>query len=155
MAIQPLFAAKFALPALCDPIRVTSTTPSDSGTLVRFKLLHSIYHRIISHMDIAIHRRLNASMTEQFLQNLRLHTTLNCPSCIGMAKRVHTKSLDSRLIAKLIQVGIIGAILVRHPSSEIDEDQISHNKLRFDTRSPVNILQGLREHWRFFSVSPT
>ena len=78
-------------------------------------------------MNIAIHRRFYAGMTEQFLQNLWLHTTLNCPSCIGMAKRVHTKSLDSRLIAKLIQVGIIGAVLVRHPSSEIDEDQISHN----------------------------
>ena len=106
-------------------------------------------------MNIAIQRRFYAGMTEQFLQNLWLHTTLNCPSCIGMAKRVHTKSLDSRLIAKLIQVGIIGAVLVRHPSSEIDEDQISHNKLRFDTRSPVDILQGLREHWRFFSVGPT
>ena len=106
-------------------------------------------------MDIAVHRRFNAGMAEQFLQNLRLHTALNCPSCIGMAKRVHTKSLDSRLIAKLIQVGIVGAILVRHPRSEIDETQIPHNKLRFDTRSPADILQGLREHWRFFSVGPT
>ena len=106
-------------------------------------------------MNIAIHRRFNAGMTEQFLQNLRLHTALNCPSCVGMAKRVHTKSLDSRLITKLIQVGIVGAVLVRHPRLEIDEAQIPHNKLRFDTRSPVDILQGLREHWRFFSVGPT
>ena len=47
---------------------------SDSSALVRFKLPHCVCHRIISHMNIAIHRRFNAGMTEQFLQNLRLHT---------------------------------------------------------------------------------
>lgn len=73
-------------------------------------------------MDIAVHRRFNAGMAEQFLQNLRLHTALNCPSCIGMAKRVHTETLDSVFITDFVKMGVIAAILTWLSRQKIDKD---------------------------------
>lgn len=53
-------------------------------------------------MNVAIHRRFDAGMTEQFLQHLRLHTAFDCTRCIGMSQGVHTKVFDPCFIAELI-----------------------------------------------------
>ena len=105
-------------------------------------------------MDIAIHRRLDTGVAKQLLQNLRLHPAFNHACRIGMAECVHTEPFNSGLIAQLIQVGIIGAVFVGHTGSEVNKDQIPHNKLLLDTCPPIHVFQGLGKHWRFFSVSP-
>ena len=51
-------------------------------------------------MNVPIHRRFDAGMTEQFLQHFWLHPAFGCTRCIGAAQSVHTESPDSRLIAQ-------------------------------------------------------
>ena len=54
------------------------------------KLLDGIIQRFGSHMNIPIHRRFDAGMTEQFLQRFWLHPAFDCTRCIGVAQSVHT-----------------------------------------------------------------
>lgn len=48
-----------------------------------------------------------------------------------MAQSVHTEPLAPSLIMELIQVGIIGAVLVRHTRAEIDENKVLHIEALF------------------------
>lgn len=41
-------------------------------------------------MNVAIHRRFDAGMTEQFLQHFWLRPAFDCTRCIGVAQCVHT-----------------------------------------------------------------
>lgn len=91
-------------------------------------------------MDIAVHRRLDAGVTGQLLQNLRLHSTFNSPCRIGVAECVHTESLDPRLITQFIQVGIVGTVLRGFPCPPVNKDEILHDKACLSARSPVNVL---------------
>ena len=106
MAIWPFFDVVSILTVSHMPTRImclyTNTTPFDSSSLTRFKLPHCTCHRIVCHMGIVIHRRLDTGVAKQLLQNLRLHPAFNRACRIGMAERVHTKPLDSGLIAKFI-----------------------------------------------------
>ena len=57
-------------------------------------------------MNVAIHRRFDAGMTEQFLQHFWLHPAFDCTRCIGVAQSVHTEFFDSCFVAELVKVGI-------------------------------------------------
>ena len=48
------------------------------------------------------------------------------PGGVGVAQSVHTEPLAPSLITELIQVGIIGAVLVRHTRAEVDENKVFH-----------------------------
>ena len=72
------------------------------------KLLDRLIQRFIGHMDIPIHCGFNAGVSQQLLQHFRLHSAFNRTGCVGMAQRVHTKAVDPRFIAKLIEAGTIG-----------------------------------------------
>ena len=74
------------------------------------KLLDRLIQRFIGHMDIPIHCGFDAGVSQQLLQHFRLHSAFNRTGCVGMAQRVHTKAVDPRFIAKLIEVGIIGTV---------------------------------------------
>ena len=74
------------------------------------KLLDRLIQRFIGHMDIPIHCGFDAGVSQQLLQHFRLHSAFNRTGCIGVAQRVHTKTVDPRFIAKLIEVGIIGTV---------------------------------------------
>ena len=71
-----------------------------------------------------------------------------------VAQRVHTKAVDPRFIAKLIEVGIIGTVFCRFPCAPVDKDQITHHKPGSNAGAPVHIFQRLRQQWGFFSVAP-
>ena len=73
-----------------------------SDYTILLKLLDGIIQRFGSHMNIPIHRRFDAGMTQQLLQHLRLHTAFDCSCSIGMSQGVHTKVLDPRFVAELI-----------------------------------------------------
>ena len=64
--------------------------------------MYCLVHRIVGHMDITIHRRFNASMTEQLLQNFWLHTTLNCSCGVGVASGIGL----SQLISTMMQIPV-------------------------------------------------
>ena len=64
-------------------------------------------------MNVPIHRRFDAGMTQQLLQHLRLHPAFDCTRCIGVAQSVHTEPPDSCLIAQFVKVGIIRTVLCR------------------------------------------
>ena len=74
------------------------------------KLRDRLIQRFISHMNIPIHCGFNAGVSQQLLQHFRLHSAFNRTGCVGMAQCVHTKTVDPRFIAKLIEVGIIGTV---------------------------------------------
>lgn len=48
---------------------------------------------------------------------------------VCMAESMHRESLDSGLIAKFIEVGVIAAVLGRLPGAPVDEDQIRQPQL--------------------------
>lgn len=56
-----------------------------SDYTILLKLLDGIIQRFGSRMNIPIHRRFDAGMTQQFLQRLRLHTAFNRSCSVGMA----------------------------------------------------------------------
>ena len=100
-------------------------------------------------MNVPIHRRFDAGMTEQFLQHFWLHPAFDCTRCIGVAQCVHTESPDSCLIAQFVKVGIIGTVLRWLSCSPVDKDKITHDQPGDCPRSPVDIFQCLREQRRF------
>ena len=100
-------------------------------------------------MNVPIHRRFDAGMTEQFLQHFRLHTAFNRPRSVSMAQSVHTESPNPCLIAQFVKVGIIGTVLCRFPGTPVDKDKITHDQPGDCPRSPVDIFQCLREQRRF------
>ena len=110
------------------------------------ELHNRVHQRFIGDVDIAIHCCLNACMTQQLLKYLRLNPCLNGSGGIGVAESVHTEPFDSRLIAQLIQVGIIGAVLGRLTSSPIYENQVAHDKAFRLASPPFNVLQNLRQN---------
>ena len=81
-------------------------------------------------MDVSVHRNLDAGVTQQLLQYLGLHPTLDCPRSIGVAQGVHTEMLYTCPVTQLIQVRIIAAVLCGHSGTEVDKDKITHDQLR-------------------------
>ena len=61
---------------------------------------------VIGHMDVFVHRGLDAGATQQLLQHFWLHPAFDCTRCIGVAQSVHTKVFDLCFIAELVKVGI-------------------------------------------------
>ena len=53
-------------------------------------------------MDVSVHRNLDAGVTQQLLQHLGLHPTLDCPRSIGVAQGVHTEMLYTCPVTQLI-----------------------------------------------------
>ena len=105
------------------------------------KLLDRLIQRFISHMNIPIHCGFNAGVSQQLLQHFRLHSAFNRTGCVGMAQRVHTKAVDPRFIAKLIEVGIIGTVFRRFPGTLVDKDKITHDKPRRNACTSVYVLK--------------
>lgn len=101
-------------------------------------------------MNVPIHRRFDAGMTQQLLQHLRLHTAFDCTRCVGVAQSVHTESPDFCLIAQFVKVGIVGTVFCRFLGTPVDKDKITHDQPGDCPRSPVDIFQCLREQRRFF-----
>ena len=64
-------------------------------------------------MDVTIHCSFDASVTEQLLQNLGLHSTFDCAGSIGVAQRMHAESLNTRFVTEFIEVGIIGTVFLQ------------------------------------------
>ena len=104
-----LAATPFLRHLRMDLYEVISTYAAD------LKLLDRLIQRFIGHMDIPIHCSLDAGVPQQLLQHFRLHSAFNRTGCIGVAQRVHTKTVDPRFIAKLIEVGIIGTVFLPVP----------------------------------------
>ena len=98
-------------------------------------------------MNVPIHRRFDAGMTEQFLQHFWLHPAFDCTRCIGVAQSVHTESPDSCLIAQFVKVGIIGTVLRWLSCSPVDKDKIAHDKPRRNARAPVYVIMCLVQRW--------
>ena len=82
-------------------------------------------------MDVPVHGRFQAGMTKELLQGLRLHPAFDGPGGVGMAQSVHTKPFDSSPITELIQMGIVGAVLVRHTRAEVDKNKVFHVEALF------------------------
>ena len=80
---------------------------------VFLKLLHSLIHSFVRHVNVPIHGGLDAGVTQQFLQHLRLHSAFDGTGRIGVTQRVHTKTFDPCFVAELVQMGIIRAVLRR------------------------------------------
>ena len=53
-------------------------------------------------MDVFVHCGLNTGMTQQLLQYLGRHPTLDCPCSIGVAQGVHTEMLYTCPVTQLI-----------------------------------------------------
>ena len=64
-------------------------------------------------MDVTIHGRFDARMTEQLLQDFRHNSAFNRMGCIGVSQSVHTESLDLGLIAQLVQMSIVGTVFLQ------------------------------------------
>ena len=94
-------------------------------------------------MDIPIHGGFDAGMTQQLLQHLGLHPAFNRPRGVGVAQRVHTKAPNSRFVAELVEVGIIGAVFRRRTCTLIDKDKISHDKFGSNACTPIYVFQCL------------
>ena len=105
-------------------------------------------------MDVPIHRRFDAGMTEQFLQHFGLHPAFDCTRCIGVAQSVHTESPDSCLIAQFVEMGVIGTVLCRFSGTPVDKDQIAHHQLCHAAASTIHVLQSLLQHRRRVSFFP-
>ena len=103
-------------------------------------------------MNVAIHRRFDAGMTEQFLQHFWLHPAFDCTRCIGVAQSVHTESPDSCLIAQFVKVGIIGTVLCRFSCTPVDKNKITHTQARSFSRAPIHVFQRGVEQFRFLSL---
>ena len=69
--------------------------------------------------DVPAHCRFQAGMTKELLQGLGLHPAFDGPGGIGVAKSVHTEPPDSSFITELVQMGIIGAVLVRKKVAQL------------------------------------
>ena len=105
-------------------------------------------------MNVAIHRRFDAGMTEQFLQHFWLHPAFDCTRCIGVAQCVHTESPDSCLIAQFVKVGIIGTVFRWLSCSPVDKNKITHDQLCHAAASTIHVFQSLLQHRRRFSFFP-
>ena len=103
-------------------------------------------------MNVPIHRRFDAGMTEQFLQHFWLHPAFDCTRCIGVAQSVHTESPDSCLIAQFVKVGIIGTVLCRFPGTPVDKNKITHTQACSFSRAPIHVFQRGVEQFRFLSL---
>ena len=103
-------------------------------------------------MNVPIHRRFDAGMTQQLLQHLRLHTAFDCSCSIGMSQGVHTESPDSCLIAQFVKVGIIGTVLCRFPGTPVDKNKITHTQACSFSRAPIHVFQRGVEQFRFLSL---
>ena len=103
-------------------------------------------------MNVPIHRRFDAGMTEQFLQHFWLHPAFDCTRCIGVAQSVHTESPDSCLIAQFVKVGIIGTVLCRFSCSPVDKNKIAHIQACSFSRAPIHVFQRGVEQFRFLSL---
>ncbi len=52
-------------------------------------------------MNVPIHRRFDAGMTEQFLQHLGLYTAFDCTRCIGMPLRYNYDKPEKPRISRV------------------------------------------------------
>ena len=82
-------------------------------------------------MNIPVHGHFQAGMAEELLQGLGLHPAFDGSGGIGVAKSVHTEPPDSSFITELVQMGIIGAVLVRHTRAEVDKNKVFHVEALF------------------------
>ena len=92
-------------------------------------------------MNIEIHRRFDAGMTEQFLQHFGLHPVFDCTRCIGVAQSAHTEFFNSCFVAWLVKVDIIGTVFRWLSCSPVDKNKITHDKLRRNACTPVYVLK--------------
>lgn len=79
-------------------------------------------------MDIPVHRCLYARMTKQLLQHFWLHPCFDCASRVCMTQCMHTKATDPCFVTELVKVGIIRTVFHRRSGSEVDENEVSHDK---------------------------
>ena len=128
---------------------------SHSDNPIHFKLPYRLVQRFGCHMDIPIHGGFDAAVSQQLLQHFGLHPAFNRPRGVGVAQRVHTKAPNSRFVAELVEVGVIGAILCRFSGTPVDKDQITHHQLCHAAASTIHVLQSLLQHRRRFSFFPT
>ena len=94
-----------------------------------FKKLYSLGQGIVGHMDIAVHGGFDAGVAQELLEDLGLHTPLDGTGGVCMAECVHTETLDPGLIAKLVQVGVVAAVLARHSGAIVNKNQSGVAKL--------------------------
>ena len=102
-------------------------------------------------MDVPIRGRLDACVTQQLLQHLWLHTTLNCSCGIGVAQSMHAKPFDTGFVAKLVKMRVVGTVLCGFSGPEVHKHEITHTERCCFTRPAVCVLQGLRQCFGFFS----
>lgn len=98
-------------------------------------------------MDVTIHGGFDTGMTQQLLQYFRHDTALNGPCGIGVSQSVHTKPLDFRLIAQLVQVGIVGAVLSGFAGAVIYEHQIPHTQVPGLACPSIHVFQDLGQQF--------
>lgn len=118
---------------------------------ILFKLFDSIRQGCVSDMNIPIHGSFYARMTEQLLQDFRHNSAFNRTSCTGVSQSVHTKTFDMSFIAQLVQMSVIGTVLCRLSSTEIDEHQISHTEVLGFADTAIHIFQNLRQQFWFLA----
>ena len=71
------------------------------------ELRYGLFHGIVCYMNIAVHGGRDTGMTQQLLQDFGLHSALNSTGSVCMAQSVHTESLDSCIIAQLVEVSVV------------------------------------------------
>ena len=106
--------------------------------------MNLLQHRFIRYMDISIYCSFDTCVTKELLQDLGLHAAFNSPRRVGVPERVHTESLDTRLITELVQVRVIGTVFIGFAGTLLDKDPIPRNHTSLIPRSAVSVLQHLR-----------
>ena len=102
-------------------------------------------------MDVTVHGRFDARMTEQLLQDFRHNSAFDCTGGIGVSQSVHTKSLDLTLIAQLVEMSIVGTVFCRLSGAEIDKHQISHGEILGFACAAIHVFKNLRQDFRFLA----
>lgn len=91
-------------------------------------------------MNISVHCRFDAGVSQQLLQDFRRNAALNGACCVGVPQCVHTEMLDADLIAQFVQMCVVGTVFDRLPCAKVDKDQLSHKEAGASAGTAVCIL---------------
>lgn len=91
-------------------------------------------------MNISVHCRFDAGVSQQLLQDFRRNAALNGACCVGVPQCVHTEMLDAGFIAQLVQMCVVGTVFDRLPCAKVDKHQLPHKEAGASAGTAVCIL---------------
>ena len=102
-----------------------------------------------SHMNVPIHRRFDAGMTEQLLQHTSAASAFDCTRCIGVSQSVHTKCLI--LLHRRAYINR-NCSFAGSPVRQLIKTR-SRAQARSFSRAPIHVFQRGVEQFRFLCGS--